>query len=234
MNRSELSESELDTLIAEARRNWHTDGPDDPDGLWDTIEEEVFNHRAEESRAWWQAPSWRITALAAGLALIAGAGLGRLSIGGRPGGALNDPAALASSDIPSQPGTPESTPRQPGEQGRSAGELLDLSAASYFGNAATLLASLERASPSSAASNQFASDAANLLAITRRLLDSPANTDATLRALLDDLELVLAQIARLPAGDDASELAIIAEAIAGNDVVPRLQLAAAEYDDVEY
>src|SRR5437868_4037942 len=67
----------------------------------------------------------------------------------------------------------------------------------------------------------------------RLLLDSPAALDPELKGLLDDLELVLAQIARLPArprgGRDASrsELELITRSLEQHDVVPRLRSAAA-------
>lgn len=48
----------------------------------------------------------------------------------------------------------------------------------------------------------FGASARELLTATRLLLDSPAGHDARLRALLEDLELVLAQIARYESGDD--------------------------------
>src|SRR5213593_3602424 len=47
---------------------------------------------------------------------------------------------------------------------------------------------------------QFSRQARDLLATTRLMLDSPAARDARLKGLLEDLELVLAQIAQLPAG----------------------------------
>lgn len=69
--------------------------------------------------------------------------------------------------------------------------------------------------------------AAGLLSQTRLLLDSPAADDADARRLLRELELVLARIASLPAGDDAGEAARIAEDLSERATLQRLRLAGA-------
>ena len=48
----------------------------------------------------------------------------------------------------------------------------------------------------------FTASARELLTATRLVLDSPAGRDARLRSLLEDLELVLAQIAHYDSGED--------------------------------
>ncbi|HXE58581.1 MAG TPA: hypothetical protein VNK43_11325 [Gemmatimonadales bacterium] len=67
---------------------------------------------------------------------------------------------------------------------------------------------------------QFSAAARDLLATTRLLLDSRAVTDPRTRALLEDLELVLAQIA--PA-DGADDLDLVVEALEERDMMPRLR-----------
>src|SRR4030095_11354752 len=68
--------------------------------------------------------------------------------------------------------------------------------------------------------------AGELLSTTRLLLDSPAAaSDPRLKNLLEDLELVLAQLARLPAEHGKTELNLIREALVQRDVVPRLRSA---------
>lgn len=71
-----------------------------------------------------------------------------------------------------------------------------------------------------------ASDSAwarDLLTTTRLLLDSPAGHDPSRRALLEDLELVLAQIARLPRADTPEERALIDRAIRRGDLLAKLR-----------
>jgi hypothetical protein len=75
---------------------------------------------------------------------------------------------------------------------------------------------------------QVADWAYDLLIDTRLLIDSPAGADARLAALLDDLELILAQLAALGEHDVADELLLIQQGIQQNDVLDRLRTVAAE------
>jgi hypothetical protein len=73
---------------------------------------------------------------------------------------------------------------------------------------------------------EIATWARQLLLDTRLLIDSPAGSDTELVRLLQDLELVLAQIASLPANNPQLEIQLIEEAIRQNRVLARLRLAA--------
>jgi hypothetical protein len=69
----------------------------------------------------------------------------------------------------------------------------------------------------------------DLLSTTRLLLDSPAGADPQLRALLEDLELVLVQLSQLPA-DDATqeakqEVEMVTDAIEEGGVLPKIRTA---------
>jgi len=66
--------------------------------------------------------------------------------------------------------------------------------------------------------------ASELLSTTRLFLDSPASEDARMRDLLQDIELVLVQIAQLARGDE-EELTLIDESIEQQGVMLRLQSA---------
>jgi hypothetical protein len=59
-------------------------------------------------------------------------------------------------------------------------------------------------------------------------MDSPDPIEPQLRALLEDLELVLAQIARLPARPDAPDVYLIDQALDQREVIPRLRVYLAE------
>lgn len=66
--------------------------------------------------------------------------------------------------------------------------------------------------------------AGDLLGTTRMLKDSPAGNDPQLEQLLDDLELVLAQIARLPgARGQAADLSLIDDAVQRRQLMTRLR-----------
>jgi hypothetical protein len=71
----------------------------------------------------------------------------------------------------------------------------------------------------------LASWARDLLSNTRLLLDSPAGADPHRRQLLEDLELVLVQIAALSPDAAASDRAAIAHTLDDAHVLPRIKAA---------
>ena len=72
---------------------------------------------------------------------------------------------------------------------------------------------------------QLVGSARELLSVTRLMLDSPAAQDPRLRTLLEDLELVLAQITQLPEGRGAEEENLITQGLEQRGVMPRLRTA---------
>jgi hypothetical protein len=65
-----------------------------------------------------------------------------------------------------------------------------------------------------------------VLGSTRLLIDSPAGQDPQLRALLDDLELVLVQLIQLSGGElNATERALVEGALEHSDLLPRIRSA---------
>jgi hypothetical protein len=208
MTTPELNDEQLDQLLATARQSWRVDNVPDHDALWSRIEHETFDKPAEQIGR--GAPSWRTLTWVAAAALAVGAGIGRYS-------------------APTAPATVIAESTVPDDQSDRRDNPLLLTTAEYLGETSALLASLERDADDGAVSARFASDASSLLSTTRLLIDAPAAADPELRALLSDLELVLAQIARLPARRDNEELEFINEAILARDVVPRLRLAAIDY-----
>ena len=65
-----------------------------------------------------------------------------------------------------------------------------------------------------------------VLGSTRLLIDSPAGTDPQLRALLEDLELVLVQIIQLSGGKpDATDRDLVEGALEQSDLLPRIRTA---------
>jgi hypothetical protein len=97
----------------------------------------------------------------------------------------------------------------------------------YLGQTAALLTALP-SEGSGQVDAQFSAQARDLLQTTRLLLDSPAGDDPDLRALLSDLELVLAQVAGLRSAGDREELDLITGALEQRDVLPRLQSVVAQ------
>jgi hypothetical protein len=85
---------------------------------------------------------------------------------------------------------------------------------------------LFRASVRGGGNERLASATARqLLATNRLLLDSPAASDAKTKALLQDLELVLAQIAQLSPSPRSRDLELIKEGLEEGGVMTRLRTA---------
>ena len=95
----------------------------------------------------------------------------------------------------------------------------------YLFHTAALLASLPSDRTVATTDTSIASRAGNLLTQTHLLLDSRAGSDPTLHKLLEDLELVLAQVALQRSNAD---LQLIHQAITVRDVLPRVHDAAVE------
>jgi hypothetical protein len=105
----------------------------------------------------------------------------------------------------------------------------DVETSRYLGQTAALLIALPSEVKAGRAGEQFVGRAGELLTRTRLLLDSPAANDPQMHDLLEDLELVLAQVVRLQ-NDTTSrtELKIISRALEQRDVIPRLRTAVAD------
>jgi hypothetical protein len=104
----------------------------------------------------------------------------------------------------------------------------EVEASQYLGQTAALLISLPSEAKSGRTDQQFANRATDLLARTRLLMDSPAANEPAMRDLLEDLELVLAQVVRLRSNASRTDLDIINRALEQRDVIPRLRTAVAD------
>lgn len=100
----------------------------------------------------------------------------------------------------------------------------------YLGQTAALLVALPAEVAEGRADDRFLGRAHDLLLTTRLLLDTPAAADPRFRTLLEDLELVLAQVVRLQADQAGGkgDLDLIRQALEQRDVLPRLRNAAAD------
>ncbi len=100
-----------------------------------------------------------------------------------------------------------------------------VAAAQYLTRTEALLTGFQVESRGSVArgDGQFAAQAADLRATTRLMLDSPAGQDIRLKGLLEDLELVLAQIAQLSYGGDREDVRLINQGLDQHSVLLRLR-----------
>jgi hypothetical protein len=95
----------------------------------------------------------------------------------------------------------------------------------YLGETANVLFTLPTEMPASQAGTDIAPRAEALLRQTRLLLDSPAAADSNTRALLEDLEVVLAQLNRLNASRQQLELDLLNSSLEHRAVLSRLRTA---------
>jgi hypothetical protein len=156
---------------------------------------------------------------------------------GRVAGQSDSPAAIAAGDAratrtPSGAATRRQRTRGGQEERVDAGRPSAGGSAAYrlvttehLTQAESLLTSFRTETRSGRLEPQVATWARQLLATTRLLLDSPAANDPKLAKLLADLELVLAEIGRVPAGATGAEIDIIDESLERRDLVPRLKRA---------
>jgi hypothetical protein len=114
----------------------------------------------------------------------------------------------------------------PSESGDPA-RLYRLAAAQTLTQAEALLTSYRAAPRRDAAElQQLGRWGREVLSGTRLLIDSPAGNDPRLRALFDDLEVVLVQIIQLSGAQlDTSEKALIDRALESKDILPRIRTA---------
>ncbi len=149
--------------------------------------------------------SWIAGAAAAAAVLATGIGLGRLSM---------------------QSGGPEPQPQVAGTTAPQVNATAyRLAAQEHLGQSEAFL-TLFRTSVTQGGNERLASATARqLLASNRLLLDSPAAADRRTRLLLEDLELVLAEIAQLSPQSRERDLELVRDGIERGDVMSRLRTA---------
>ncbi|HEY5218967.1 MAG TPA: hypothetical protein VIJ16_04115 [Gemmatimonadaceae bacterium] len=202
-----MQDDRFEQPLQDAARAYHEppelDAPT-RDAMWEQID--ARRAHGVSSRAWWAHPWVGIAAT-----LIIGIGIGRFAPFDR-----------------GAPATPATTTVASANTASPLPALYEPTTSQYLGQTAALLVSLPAETHGGRADAQFISRATNLLLTTRLLLDSPAARDPKLRSLLDDLEPVLAQIVRLQAGENTTDLDLINQAMEQRDVMPRLRTAAAD------
>ena len=207
-----MDENRFDEVLSDLPRSFNNPPEPPLDEMWGVIEDAHFNSTASVSRP--RGMTSRAPWLAAAAALVIGIGIGHyLPIGNR---------AARSGGAPSESASNQELP--PGADTSAVGDAYRDQTSRYLGQAAALLISLPAKDSSGQADASFAGKAADLLVTTRLLIDSPAAQDPKLRSLLEDLELVLVQVARLR-GERKGDLDLIHQAVEQGDVMSRLNSA---------
>lgn len=215
----------LDPELRDAARAYH-EPPEVPrEALWARIQ----LRRAAERRAdAGGPPDARVAARAlrflvwgAGIAalLALGVAIGRLSVPGRPR-LRGDTAPVAVAPVPPPRASGPAAAASPRDDA-----AYRLAAAEHLGQAEAFL-TLFRVSVREGRRERLApATARRLLATNRLLLDSPAATDPRLRFLLQDLELVLAEIAQLAPERRGEDLKLITDGLERDGMLVRLRAA---------
>jgi len=195
---SQQDEERLDQLLRSLAQDYHLPPEPPREEMWKAI---------QTSRRWYRRPWARprnplVWVAAAAAVLIVGVGIGRMSV---------------TNDLP--PGSVNWEARGV----RTA--AYRLTAIEHLSQSEAFL-TLFRASAQGGSDERLASATARqLLASNRLLLDSPAAHDRRIRLLLEDLELVLAEIAQLSPQPREKDLELIKEGIERGGVLPRLRTA---------
>lgn len=96
-------------------------------------------------------------------------------------------------------------------------------AVQHLSQAETFLTGFRLESSAQAPDSALIAGARELLGTTRLLLDSPNLTDARTRAILSELEVILAQVAQLQAGPSREDAELIVQELDHQGVLPRLR-----------
>jgi hypothetical protein len=199
----------FDDLLRDAAREYN-EPPETPrEEMWARIVAERKSEKSDDSGVIPLRPfrRFRPLALAASIAalLAIGIGLGRLSA---PAPQQATAPVAVTTDAP-----------------RVNSAAYRLATTEHLSQSEAFL-TLFRASVRRPGNEQLASATARqLLATNRLLLDSPAASDARMRLLLQDLELVLAEIAQLSPQPRSRDLELITEGLEQGGVLSRLRTA---------
>lgn len=203
-----LPDEALDRLIVSARASYHVPPAPDLDALWRGVEARRGRRGTRTIATHW----WRVAGIAA--AIVLAFTLGRASV--RSAGV--ELPVVASAEHAGANTTANSSANTP----------VTTTTSQLLGQTAVLLTALPVDGADPASDRRFAQQAGELLTTTRLLLSSrAAESDPTLRTLLEDLELMLAQVARLRAGETRTERELITEALQQQNLVPRIRTIAA-------
>jgi len=194
-----MNDDRFEQQIIEAVRDYHRPPAAPREEMWAAIETER-QRRRNAPRVVVLKPFWR-WGIGMAAVLVLGIAIGR---------------RLQPAETPVPTTTASSRP----------GDVLayQLAAAQYLTRAEIVLTSFRADARSGGRPDaQFLDQARDLLSSTRLLLDSPAGRDPRLKPLLEDLEVILAQIAS-PSRDTA-DVEIINQGIDQRSVLTRLQTA---------
>jgi len=184
-----------------ARTTYHAPRTPPREEMWARIEAARRDKHVIELRPWLR---W---AVAAAAVLVLGIGIGRWSRNA-PAGSKAAAGTQVANEIDSL-----------------ASVAYQVAATQYLSRTEAFLTSFRADANRSTNTARLAHQARELLATTQLMLDSPAADNPRLRALLEDLELVLMQISLLNPVQDGHDRDLITQGMNQTNVLPKLRSA---------
>jgi len=191
-----MMDDRMGERLEQAAREYHRPPGTPREEMWAAIQAERARRRARPRVL--VARPWMRWSLAAAAILVAGIAIGRATRPRPQGVPTASVAPVAPADLPYR-----------------------VAAAQYLTRTEALLVGFRVG----VADSQFTTQARDLLLTTRLMLNSPVAESPRMKALLEDLELLLAQIAVLPRARDRSseDVQLINEGIEQRSVLLRLR-----------
>ncbi len=194
-----MSDERFEEFLQREARGYH-EPPDVPrEKMWQVIAE---TRRAGQHKK--RRPTWIYWGAGIAAALMIGVGIGRYSA---PAGEPDALATALPAPVADAPGIPAA---------------FRLTTAQHFARVEVFLVGFRADARSGVPVAAASPDARSLLATTRLLMDSPVSRDVMLQQLLEDVELVLTQIASYGGESDSGELELIDESLDQRSVLFRL------------
>ena len=192
-----MTNDRFEERLREVARDYHQPPETPRDAMWTAIAAE--RRRRAEPRVFLLRPAVR-WGLAMAAVLLVGIAIGRIGFG------------------------PVTTKLD--EPNTGSNVAYSVAAVQYLNSTETLLTGFRADARSGRIDTLFIDQARELLTSTRLLLQCPAGKDPHLKPLLEDLELVLAQIALLPGGRrDTLDVDLITQGMDQQSVLTRLRTA---------
>lgn len=212
-----MTDDRFEDVLKEAAQDYNRPPEAPSELMWARIEATRRERARQSERLIFVRSPWVRWGLGLAAALLIGIGIGRFALEEGV-----EPVASGGGTETTVPGVPAAY-----EEDTGAPRLAyRLAATEHLSRAETFLTSFRSSARSGAAAEaQFWSNAGELLSSTRLLLDSPAAQDPIFRSLLEDLELVLVQIAGLPEEGREEEVELVNEGLETRGLLSRLRTA---------
>ncbi len=197
-----MTDERFEQFLRDAAQDYNAPPVPPRDEMWAVIDEARASHRRVPRRA--PVRPWMIRVAGIAAVLVIGVGIGmRLGPNGYTAPAAADSGVSADDE----------------------GIVYRVAAVDYFQRTDTFLSLFRSDAPLGLVDADVAEWAGELLTTARLMLDSPAGDVPNLRRLLEDLELVLAQINQYASQQSDDELDFIEQGLEEQDLMLRLRAA---------